>query len=151
MFLIVHVLLGALIGIKYNSVLLVVVFAFACHFLLDVLPHWDSIFDNDYFKKNFVAKLHPLSVGIVVVDVLISVYLTWWLYGYFQSDLVLIGAVFSMLPDFLKLGYFTPLKKVGWYKKHLVWHAKIQRETGVAFGLFTQVVTAGLLVWALFF
>lgn len=151
MFLVVHVLLGALIGLQYNSIFLIVVFAFASHFLLDVLPHWDSIFDNDYFKKNFIAKLHPASVIIVVVDGLSAFYLTWFLYNEFSSALVLIGALATILPDFLKLGYFTPLKKVGWYKRHLIWHAKIQRQTGILFGLFTQVVTAALLVWALFY
>lgn len=151
MFLIIHVLLGALIGMQYQSILLIIIFAFATHFLLDVIPHWDSIFDNDYFKKNFVAKLHVASVLIVTVDVILALCLTWYLYSVLGSGLVLVGALVSMAPDFLKLGYFTPLKRVGWYKRHLLWHAKIQRQTGALYGLFTQVVTAGLLVWALFF
>ncbi|MCA9485925.1 MAG: hypothetical protein KC506_03715 [Nanoarchaeota archaeon] len=151
MFLVVHVLLGTLIGLQYQSLLLVVIFSFVSHFLLDVLPHWDSVWDKNAFTKNFHMKFNTFSTTLVVIDSLLAFYLIYVLQGYFGSSLVIVGGLAAMAPDLVKLGFFTPLRKVKWYQKHLIWHARIQRETGVLFGLFTQVVTAGLLIWALFF
>ena len=53
MFVIIHALLGGLIGEYFNSILLIILFSFLSHFFLDMMPHWDGGgFDKKFFNKN---------------------------------------------------------------------------------------------------
>jgi len=151
MFLVIHVLLGALIGLSFNSVLLVVVLAFVSHFLLDMVPHWDGAFDLAHFKKHFVPIYKKSFVYQTVIDIVLVLLVTILLYNHFGSGLVVIGAFAAVFPDVLKLGYFTKLKKYRWYRNHLMFHADIQGEASWLPGMLTQFLTLLVLLKFLFF
>ena len=146
----VHVLLGAFIGLNSESVFLVAVVAVLSHFLLDMIPHWDGHFDHGYFKKTFVANIDKRMILITTTDVLLAFLIAYLLYVEFSSGLVAFGALAAMLPDVIKLGYFTRLMRKRRYRKYLLFHSRIQKETGWKFGLLTQAITAVILLRLLF-
>ena len=151
MFLFIHVLLGALIGISFKSAALVFVLAFLSHFLLDMIPHWNNNFDTKGFKNSFRVGIEKLLVFIVLSDWLFSFFLVFLLYDVFNSGLVIVGAFAAMLPDALKLGYFTPLRKQKWFRRHLLFHAHIQRDVGWKLGIATQLIIVVLILKLLLF
>ena len=151
MFLFIHVLLGTLVGISFSSAAIVFLLGFLSHFLLDVIPHWDNNFDIASFKKYFHVRIDKLLVFIVLADWLFSIFLIFLLYDYFSTGLVIIGAFGAILPDALKIGYFTPLRNKRWFRKHLLFHAHIQKDVGLAPGIATQLVALAILLKLLFF
>jgi len=150
MFLVIHVLLGALIGVSFSSASLVFALAFVSHFFLDVIPHWDNNFDLASFKKSFEVKINKSLVFTVLADFFLALFLSFLLFDILGNWLVFVGAFAAMLPDILKLGYFTPLKRNKWYRKHLLFHAHIQKEVPLGIGILTQVVTVLILIYLLF-
>lgn len=151
MFLFIHVLLGVLIGTSFSSAALVFVLAFLSHFLLDMIPHWDNNFDIGNFKRTYKVYIDKILVFIVLSDWLFSFFLIFLLYDFFNTGLVIVGAFGAMLPDAMKLGYFTPLRNKKWFRQHLLFHAHIQKDVGLKIGLLTQVFALAILLKLLFF
>lgn len=92
--------------------------AFASHFLLDLIPHWDYALksrhedhsdlakDDMIINRDFVGDLAKIgldfAVGIVFVFVLFA-RTDALANGWF---IILLGALGGMLPDFLQFAYF---------------------------------------------
>ena len=115
MILVTHILSGAVIGENLDNPWLIIPTAFLVHFALDALPHGEYI---NSFKKKLTFKNTWWKVGLDLFSGLFIVFLFIFWSG---SDMVkieniLIGAFFSILPDFLNLLYwkfgFRFLKKI---------------------------------------
>lgn len=57
MFYIVHVLAGAVIAKYFPNFFLVIILGLISHFLIDAIPHKDSIIDGNSFKKHISLNL----------------------------------------------------------------------------------------------
>ena len=150
MFYIVHVLLGALIGLHFNSLFLAVSTAFLSHFLLDMIPHWGLGFDKEYFRDYSKAKITRKIFFFGFFDAVLALFLIYFLYLRFNNLNVFFGCFASVLPDVLSLGYFTRIKKNRKYKGFLHFHNNIQREVGFLFGMVTQAVALLFLMLLIF-
>jgi len=144
---VVHALLGAYFGIKFESIWLVVVVGLLSHFVLDWIPHWDGGFDHKTFRKGYVARLNKGLVFLRTMDGLLMVLIVVLLYLRFDSGFVVIGAFAALFPDVVKIGYFIGLRNKKWYKSYLLFHSNVEHEVNPVLGLFTQVVAVGILLW----
>jgi hypothetical protein len=104
-----HALTGAAIGLAIQQPLLVVPFALASHFLLDILPHFGGHpiyeWEHKHFFKviGFDAILCSLGIGFAL-----------WLAPH-AALAILLGVVFAMLPDLTLIHYYTHGKPKHWF------------------------------------
>lgn len=151
MFILIHVLLGGLIGEYYHSVLLIVLISLLSHFILDIIPHWDGgDFDRKFFNKTGMFFSGKISVFINILDVIICIFLMSFLYKEFHSKLMLAGAFAGMIPDLAKLGYLTKLRKNRHFINYLKFHSRIQKDVNWRIGLITQIIITVFLIILLF-
>lgn len=107
-----HILAGALIGARTNSLSTAFIFGLVSHYLLDQVPHWDyNVKKVEDGSKNFQAVVHWLKIGL---DFL----LPFLIFGLSAPDertffLSLSGATGAALPDFLMfLSWRVPSSKI---------------------------------------
>lgn len=150
MFYVIHAALGAIIGLHFHSVWLVIICAFLSHFLLDILPHWSLGFDKGYFKAYSKARLTRKMVFLGFIDAILAVSLIYLANLRFDSNLLILGSLAALFPDMMSAGYFTRIKKRKSYNKFLHFHNNIQREVGFLIGCFTQIVILIVFLFILF-
>ena len=124
--------------------------AFASHFLLDLIPHWDFITDRGNHNNSSTLagekdrlKLTFLAGG----DVLLGVGLTIWLFQSLNPSLLFLTIIFAQLPDWLEMPYYfwgLNFAPSIWAKK---FQRKIHSRLPLPWGLLTQVAIIFPLVW----
>lgn len=149
MFWFIHAMLGGLIGLQFNSVLLIIVVALISHFLLDMLPHWGIGFDIEHFKEFYEVKITKQVFFFALFDAFLTIFLMTLFYAEVNSKLFIIGATVSLLPDMAGLGYFTRIKNKKNYKRYIKFHSRIQRDANFIFGIFTQIIIFLVLLYLL--
>lgn len=150
MFYIVHTLLGGIIGLKFDSVTLIILAGFLSHFLLDNIPHWGLGFDKNNFDKNYHVNFNKKMILVAAIDGITAIFLLVFLYGKFDNSHLVIGCMASVFPDILSVGYLTKFKHKKSYKKFLMVHNKIQREAGFFYGIITQAILVIIFLEILF-
>ncbi len=117
-----HAVAGAAIGglLAYNPAL-VVITAFASHFVLDAIPHWDyevkvSNESNDLlnakiqldkkFFKDSIKILIDVLIGVLVIGAL------FYSHTPYVRLMALVGAGFAVLPDFLQFVYYRTHSRI---------------------------------------
>ncbi|MDP2946651.1 MAG: hypothetical protein Q8N88_00915 [Nanoarchaeota archaeon] len=150
MFYVVHTLLGGLIGLRLNSLTLIILIAFISHFIIDNIPHWGIGFDKNNFKNNYQVNFNRKLLFIGAIDGIIAIFLLIFMYDKFNSSHLIIGSMASIFPDILSAGYLTKFKHKKKYKKFLQFHSNIQRDAGVFFGIITQIIIALIILKVLF-
>ncbi|MDD5193011.1 MAG: hypothetical protein PHF67_00325 [Candidatus Nanoarchaeia archaeon] len=151
MFMLIHTLIGGLIGDYFHSVLFIILLSIASHFFIDMIPHWDGgDFDKGLFHKTGMVFVGKLSTIVHVVDLIVCIFLMTFLYKEFHSKLMLIGAIAAIVPDIAKWGYATKLKRNRHFMNYLKFHAKIQKDANWKLGLFIQIAILILLIVMLF-
>lgn len=119
MILLVHMLLGAVIGSEINNVFVAIILAFLSHYFLDLFPHIEYNIEN--IDKNQWQKSLP-DILRVVLDFCIGIILIFIFSNPIQQVIIYTCALFSILPDGLTvLEYFFP-------NKILKFHSYIHRE-----------------------
>lgn len=106
-----HSLVGAAIGAHVNNPILVAAGSVAMHYLLDTLRHGEYLETMDSrtsFRNGIWKVLLDLSAGYLIIFLVI-----FWK----NSDLVtlrniLIGSIFSILPDFATFLFWLTRNKV---------------------------------------
>jgi len=112
MILLPHLLIGAAIGAKVQSLPAVFILSIISHFLADKLPHWEYL---DKELTEFKSKKEWFAFFTkVILDFGLGIFIIF--YFFWQSPLwpaVAIGALASVLPDFLIfLNYLFPKTKI---------------------------------------
>ena len=140
MFWIIHALVGMILGLTLNSLVLIVVLSFVSHFFIDLIPHWDSYFDNHLFEKTGKIKIKKRDLIIRLIDISLTVSFVLFLYFRFNNILLILGSFSSVLPDMIKGGYITKLKSNKIYFNYLKFHSKIQGKASMIVGLVIQII-----------
>jgi tetrahydromethanopterin S-methyltransferase subunit F len=141
MFWVIHILIGMIIGIVFNSPLLIIPIALLSHFILDAIPHWDSVFDKIEFIKNGKTKIKKLDVFMKFFDIFLSIFIVFHFFKYYnKTTKIFLGIFASLLPDLLKIGYLTRIKNNKYYISYLKFHAKIQKDINWKKGIFIQLI-----------
>jgi hypothetical protein len=148
-----HAVAGALIGaIASQNLAFVAVAAFASHFLLDSIPHWDyalasSERDSDNPLKDDIkasGKTFFIDLSKIAFDAILGVAIAVVLF-YSGPTTVLIGAVvgaiFAILPDPLQFAYMKIRREplISLQKFHLFMHADADLNDKPFLGVGFQV------------
>jgi hypothetical protein len=140
MLLIIHALLGSILGIHLHSAALIIFLGILSHFLLDMIPHWDGNFDKEHFRNYSMVNFNKRLIYLHLAESIFTAIFIYSLYATFSDKFMLLGAIAAILPDLANVGYLTRLRYKKSYKKYLHFHNDIQKDTGFMFGITTQII-----------
>ena len=150
MFYFVHVLAGAVIAKYFPNFFIIILLGLILHFLIDAIPHRDSLFTKEVFKKSYKIQVNDKAVLLEISDIIIAILLIFYIYFKFNNSLMLFGIFFSLLPDILRLGYFTKLRDNKFFTKFMLFHLRIQKEISWIPGLLTQLIVSLIFIKLLY-
>lgn len=144
-----HVLVGAALAIKVQNPFISLPFAFASHFVLDKVPHWNP---HLYTEKKENGKISKSSFTIVLLDSSIALIsgtsIALLKSQNFTEFMITITACFlSVLPDVIESPYFFLNQKSRIMEKWIKFQKSIQNNTNPAWGLTTQIITTIAAIW----
>ncbi|MGB9693572.1 MAG: hypothetical protein ACPLYF_01875 [Fervidobacterium sp.] len=147
-----HVAVGAAIATKIANPLISLPLAFASHFLLEKVPHWNPHLNTE---KNNLGKVTKASTTIVIIDATSALILGLWIASSkarnFQEFAIIIAACFfSVLPDLVEAPYFFLNIKSTLIEKWIKFQKSLQVDTSVVPGLITQITTIAISLWWIF-
>ena len=131
-----HVLLGAALTKRTDSLLWGIPLAFASHFMLDAIPSWD------------VGLTSARNIGIVITDgiiaLLLLMYLSSSMHGRRREKTFLwVGGFFGILPDLLSQGC-KAIDIHGWIPLEGL-HQGIQKSASIFWNLPIQIFLSTIL------
>ncbi len=130
-----HVAIGAAIAVAIPNPLISIPLAFASHFLMDMVPHWNPHISTE--MKKF-GKLTKPTLIFIAVDMIFATLLTIFIAK--TNPYIYLAAFMSILPDIAEGPYFL----FGWRNKYLDVVLRLQRSiqasADIFWGLTTQVV-----------
>ncbi len=161
-----HILIGAAIGAKVQSLGLIIILGLLSHLILDLIPHYDYslkkivAFINK--KKGSSCKKAFIDCLKAVIDMLLGLAIVFFvLYkkdffvniNYTHLWLIVAGIFFSTLPDFTQILFHLFPSKIGkiYIKFHhtIHWHNNQKEGKITFFGLFTQIIVIVIFVFLL--
>lgn len=150
MFYFVHVLAGAAIAKFFPNLLLIIILSLISHFIIDTIPHKDSLFDRNVFRNSYKIKLTNKAILFATIEIFLSILLIIYIQIKFNSLSMLFAIFVSLSPDIAKLGYLTKLRNNKLFKKYMLFHSKIQKDVSWKLGILIQLITTLLLLKILF-
>src|SRR3989344_49312 len=136
-----HALIGASIALKITNPLLGIPIAILSHFVADLITHWDA---GTNHKTKSLTRLKIEAAADVILGFLLAFLIFWRLV---PTEYLFIMIIAAQLPDWLeapswmfniKVPPFTWLDWLG---------HKLQSRMQLPWGLVTQVVVVGLLIY----
>ena len=145
-----HVFVGAAIAVAIPNPFVAIPLAFASHFILEMVPHWNPHLNTETEKYG-----HPTvrSTKIVVADSLTaltggSVIAASVLPNFGHAATILLACLASVLPDLIEAPYFFLKIKNKMILKWISFQKSIQSDTTLIPGLITQFITIlAAIVW----
>lgn len=147
-----HVIVGAAIAAKVGNPLLAIPLAFASHFVLDRVPHWNPHLNTEIKK---FGKPTKATTALIFADVVLSL-----LFGgaiamtampnQTQAAVILLGGFAGVLPDVIEGPYFFLGMRNAFILKWISFQKSIQVDTSIVPGIATQVVTVAAALWWIF-
>lgn len=138
-----HVIVGAAIATRMVNPALAIPLAFASHFVLEKVPHWNPHLNTETEKYGKPTKQ---STKIVILDVSASLAVGLFIAsrvlpdtGYFVT--ILTAAFAATLPDIIEGPYFFLGMRNKIIKRWILFQKSIQEDTTIVPGLATQIVT----------
>ena len=139
-----HLLVGAAIVKVIPNPVISLPLAFASHFVLDSIPHWDGSPKAPFNKKLIGGIIVDYAFGASLVFLLTS--------GLANQELIWLGAFLGTLPDFLT-GTYKHLEAYfsGIYLIRIPneFHIRIQRNVPFQMGLATSTIAALIAIFIL--
>lgn len=137
-----HVFIGAAIATKIPNPLIAIPLAFASHFVLEMVPHWNPHLNTETEKFGHVTKR---STWIVVADSTLA--LVSGSYVAYQAlpntghaITILLACFASILPDLVEAPYFFLRFKNKLIAKWIALQKSIQSDTTFFPGSLTQFI-----------
>jgi len=146
-----HALLGAAIAVKLGNPALSIPIAFASHFILEKVPHWNPHLTNE--TKKFGAPTRQ-STAIVIIDSSLALILGSAIaFSQAPNTIMVVGTLLSafaaVLPDLIEAPYFfLKVRNNESIKRWIKFQKGIQADAPPFLGLLTQVLTiAATFLW----
>lgn len=148
-----HVAVAAAIAYKIPNPMISIPLAFASHFLLEFVPHWNPHLNTE--MKKF-GKVSIASTKIVAADVAISLFLGFFIASKTIPDMghfwtIIFSCFFGVLPDVMEGPYYFLKIRSNFIEK--VWipfQKSLQNDSSPLIGLASQLVTITLaFLWIL--
>jgi len=146
MFYIIHILAGAVIAKYFPSLWLIIILSLISHFLIDMIPHKDNIMKVKLTKNNYNIRLTKNVAVFEISGILLSILFLMFIISKSQNSLMLAGIFFSLLPDAVKIFYFTKIRNSRIFRNYMHFHSVIQTDAGWFLGILTQAVMALILI-----
>jgi len=144
-----HAIVGAAIATKVVHPALAIPLAFASHFVLEKIPHWNPHLNTETEKYGAPTKR---STAIVIADA--SLALVSGSYIAYQAlpntalaITILVSCFASVLPDIIEGPYFFLKVRSEAIKRWIKFQKSIQVDTTIIPGLATQVLTIAAALW----
>lgn len=136
-----HVAIGAAVALEVGSPELAIPLAFASHFAVDAIPHWNAGKTLD--KKDWQAIALDAASGLILVALLYLATHNW---------LVLLGAFFGAVPDAIEAAFRFADKQNNFYSRfHNIIHYTETVQKWVPdkwLSIFSQLLlVAALSIW----
>lgn len=147
-----HVVIGIAIASKIPNPLISIPLAFASHFVLELVPHWNPHLNTEVKKHGSLTKN---TVNIIMADVAVSIALgSFFAYQAMPNTIqalnILACSFSAVLPDVVEGPYFLFGVKSKIIEKWIKIQKAIQNDTNIYFGLLTQGVTILTAFWWIF-
>ena len=140
-----HALVGGAIAASISNPAIALPLATLSHPILDMIPHWDL--GVGWRKKNKVTLLVES-----VLDLIIGIILAYFIFGKNVDPIYLLTCIFfSEVWDILMMPYLLFGWKSAPFSTAYIWQHKIQTNIKLPWGILTQAVTVGGVVFALRF
>jgi hypothetical protein len=144
-----HVVVGAAIATKIANPLLAIPLAFASHFVLEKVPHWNPHLNTE--KKKY-GKVTSKSTKIVIADASLAFIAGSFIASRALPDIshaavIFAASFFSVLPDVIEGPYFFLNMKSKFIEKWIRFQKILQVDTDVIPGLATQFITIVAAFW----
>jgi hypothetical protein len=145
-----HVAIGAAIATKIPNPFIAIPIAFASHFLLEGVPHWNPHIVSETKKYGMPTKK---SIVIIVIDVSVALVLGSLIAWQAMPDkgyaITIMAASFaSVLPDLIEAPYFFLKMRTKFLKDWLTFQKSLQVDTTPFWGFLTQALTiAAAIFW----
>jgi len=130
-----HVFIGAAIATKIPDPLIAIPLAFASHFILETIPHWNPHLNSETKKYGYPTKK---STTITIIDSSIAYQA---LPNTGHAITILAACFASVLPDLIEAPYFFLKIKNNVIKKWIDIQKSIQNDVSLVPGLITQYIT----------
>ena len=137
-----HVFIGAAIAAKIPNPLIAIPLAFASHFILEMVPHWNPHLNSETDKYGAPTRRSTVITTIDSTLALTSGSLIAYqaLPNVNQVVLILACSFASVLPDVMEGPYFFLKMRANWVKKWIAFQKSIQSDTTPFWGLLTQTL-----------
>ena len=147
-----HVIVGAAIATKVVHPALAIPLAFASHFILERVPHWNPHLNTETEKYGAPTKR---STTIVILDASLALisggYIAYRALPNTALAITILASSFaSVLPDLIEGPYFFLKVRNETIKRWIKFQKSIQVDTDIVPGLLTQLATIAAALWWLF-
>lgn len=145
-----HALVAAAIASKVHDPVLSTALAFASHFIMDIIPHWD-VGTNWRTRTKLTTGLYAIA------ETLLGITVSYFLFmGKVPSGQLGLAIFASLLPDWLETPWYIffvshdkshPTLHASFIEKLTYWIYKLENtfhtKAQFPFGFLTQIVTVG--------
>jgi hypothetical protein len=140
-----HVLVGAAIAAKIPNPWIAIPLAFASHFVLETVPHWNPHLNTETEKYGHPTNKSTVVTAIDATTALISGSIIAYtaLPNLAQAATILAASFFAVLPDLLEGPYFFLNIRKQWMVRWIKFQKSLQEDTTVFWGLITQLLIIG--------
>lgn len=147
-----HVALGAAIATKIPNPLISIPLAFASHFLLEVVPHWNPHLNTETKKYGKPTKQTTIITTIDATSALLLGSYIAFTKGTSpaHTSTILAACLASILPDLIEAPYFFLGNRNKLIKKWIMFQKSIQVDTTVFWGLLNQALVLGATLYWIF-
>ncbi|OGY25256.1 MAG: hypothetical protein A2864_01265 [Candidatus Woykebacteria bacterium RIFCSPHIGHO2_01_FULL_39_12] len=139
-----HLLTGAAIVKLIPEPTIALPVAFASHFVLDAIPHWDGSPRPPYSNTIKINIAIDYIFGLLAVIILST--------GDARFLWIVAGAITATVPDFI-MGFYrnwqTPFHSHRWFHHFNLFHLNIQKNLPAFLGLTISFMVSGLAVFLL--
>jgi hypothetical protein len=147
-----HVIIGAAIATKIGNPALSLPLAFASHFILEKVPHWNPHLGTE--KNNF-GKVSNKTTIFVTLDSLTALLIGTFIASRAlpdtrQAAIVLIACFLSVLPDLMEAPYFFLNMKGKFIERWISIQKSMQENASPLPGVLTQITLITAALWWIF-
>ena len=144
-----HVAVGAAIATKIANPLLSLPLAFASHFVLEKVPHWNPHLNSEI---NQYGKVTDKSTKIVIVDATLALLTGFYVaINYSQNPhhalIILTASFLSVVPDVIEAPYLFLNVKSKFIQRWMLFQKSLQENAAIVPGLITQVIVFLAAFW----
>ena len=145
-----HVFVGAAIATAIPNPFLAIPLAFASHFVMEMVPHWNPHLNSETEKFGAPTRRSTVITSIDSTLALVSGSLIAYraLPNIHQAILILACCFFAVLPDVMEGPYFFLHMKNAWIKRWISFQKSLQCDTTAFWGILTQLtIIAAVILW----